>query len=79
MISPFDIESWLKAELPEAKIEVSGDGQHFEAVIISEAFAGKSLLQRQRMVYSALGERMKNIHALSMKTLTPDQIYGHPE
>jgi len=54
--------------------EVAGDGQHFEAVIVSDAFAGKSRIQQHQLVYAALGERMREeIHALSMKTLTPAQ------
>lgn len=50
------------------------DGSHFEAVIVSTGFEGKSLLQRHRMVYATLGDAMQSaIHALTMKTLTPDQ------
>jgi len=49
-----------------------GDGQHFEALIVSEAFRGKSRVQRHQLVYAALGESMRSeIHALSMRTLTP--------
>lgn len=59
-------------------VEVEGDGQHFQAVIVSSAFAGKMPLARQRLVYAALGERMNGsnaeIHALSMKTYTPEQF-----
>ncbi len=55
-------------------VEVTGDGSHFEALVVSEAFAGKPLLQRHRMVYETLGDRMRSeIHALSMRTLTPDE------
>ncbi len=74
MPTPYDIKGWIEAGLAGAKVEVSGDGQHFEATIISVQFEGKSLIQRQRMVYAVLGDRMRNeIHALSMQTLTPDQ------
>jgi acid stress-induced BolA-like protein IbaG/YrbA len=56
-------------------VEVSGDGAHFEAVIVSNAFAGKRLIQRHQLVYAALGDRMREeIHALSMKTLTPEEF-----
>jgi acid stress-induced BolA-like protein IbaG/YrbA len=49
-----------------------GDGQHFQALIVSPAFDGKTRIQRHQMVYAALGERMREeIHALSMRTLTP--------
>jgi acid stress-induced BolA-like protein IbaG/YrbA len=58
-------------------VEVAGDGHHWEAVIVSTAFQGKSKVQQHQLVYGALGERMREeIHALSMKTLTPDQWPG---
>lgn len=75
MTQPQDIKQWLERGLPEAKITVEGDGQHFQAVIISSTFSGKSLLQRQRLVYAALGNKMRGeIHALSMQTLAPEEI-----
>lgn len=78
MPTPQDIKGWIEAGMAGAKVEVEGDGQHFEAIIISADFAGKSLIQRQRMVYTALGDRMgREIHALSMQTLTPDQEPKH--
>ena len=58
--------------LPGAHVEVAGDGHHFEALIVSEAFAGRSRIDRHRLVYAALGDRMRQeIHALSMQTITP--------
>jgi acid stress-induced BolA-like protein IbaG/YrbA len=52
-------------------LDVSGDGRHFDAVVVSEDFAGKSRIERHRLVYEALGERMKEeVHALSMKLYT---------
>nr|WP_277624161.1 BolA/IbaG family iron-sulfur metabolism protein [Undibacterium sp. TS12] len=55
-------------------LEVEGDGQHFNAVIVSAAFAGKRPIQRHQLVYAVLGDRMREeIHALSMKTLTPEE------
>jgi BolA protein len=52
----------------------AGGGGHFRAVIVSPAFEGKGLVERQRLVYAALGEMMKSeIHALAMRTLTPAQ------
>lgn len=51
------------------------DGSHFDVVIVADAFAGKSRLQRQRMVYAALGDLMQQgIHALAMRTYTPDEL-----
>jgi acid stress-induced BolA-like protein IbaG/YrbA len=55
-------------------LTVVGDGHHFEAVVVSEAFAGKSRVQRHQLVYQTLGDRMREeIHALSMKTYTPQE------
>ena len=55
-------------------MEVRGDGHHFEAVIVSRAFEGQSRVRRHQLVYAALGDRMRDeIHALSMRTLTPDE------
>lgn len=70
-----DIKSLIEAGMPGAKAIVRGDdGVHFEATVISDAFAGKTLLQQHRLVYSALGGRMESeeIHALALKTYTPD-------
>jgi acid stress-induced BolA-like protein IbaG/YrbA len=54
-------------------VEVVGDGHHFEAVIVSEGFRGKSRVQQHQLVYKALGERMREeIHALSMQTYSPE-------
>ena len=72
MVTPGDVKTYIEESLDCEHIEVSGDGQHFEAVIVSAAFESKSRVQRHQIVYAALGERMKaEIHALSMKTLTP--------
>lgn len=65
----------LDSSLCCTHVEVDGDGQHFAAVIVSEAFAGKRPIQRHQLVYAALGDRMREeIHALSMKTLTPEEF-----
>lgn len=74
MVTPEDIQGWIAAGLPGTEVSVEGDGAHFEAVIINPDFAGKSLIQRHQMVYKVLGDKMKaDIHALSMKTLTPNE------
>jgi len=67
------IEQMIRAGLPDAQVSVSGaDGVHFEAQVISAAFAGKSTLQRHRMVYATLGEFMgREIHALALRTDVP--------
>jgi acid stress-induced BolA-like protein IbaG/YrbA len=69
-----EIQRLIQQGLPDAQVRVDGDGHHFEAVIVSPAFAGKSKLQRHQMVYATLGSRMGNeIHALSLKTLAPGE------
>ena len=75
--TPELIHSYIEKGLKCTHLEVEGDGQHFSAVIVSPAFAGKSRIQRHQIVYAALGDRMREeIHALSMKTLTPDEYQG---
>ena len=72
MVTPEDIQGYIAQGLDCDHLEVQGDGHHFEAVIVCAAFEGKRLIARHQMVYAALGDRMKaEIHALSMKTLTP--------
>ncbi len=72
--TPDLIKNYIAAGLECTHLEVDGDGQHFTALIVSPAFAGKRLIQRHQLVYAALGDRMKaEIHALSMKTLTPEE------
>jgi acid stress-induced BolA-like protein IbaG/YrbA len=69
------IEQIIRAGLPDASVSVQGaDGVHFEAQVVSPSFAGKSTLQRHRMVYATLGEMMgREIHALALRTETPDE------
>ncbi len=75
MVTPESIEQGIKAGHACERVEVNGDGQHFEALVVSNAFAGKSRIQRHQLVYAALGGRMREeIHALSMKTLTPEEF-----
>jgi len=72
MVTPESVQGGIAAGLACEHLEVIGDGQHFQAVIVSRAFEGKSRVQRHQLVYAALGERMREeIHALSMQTLTP--------
>ena len=74
MVTPESIEKSIRAGLACERVEVAGDGQHFQALIVSAAFAGRSRIQRHQLVYAALGERMREeVHALSMKTLTPEE------
>jgi acid stress-induced BolA-like protein IbaG/YrbA len=73
MINPEQIKEWIQAGLGCDHVEVRGDGHHFEAVIVSPAFRGKSRVQQHQLVYQALGDRMRaEIHALSMQTWAPE-------
>ncbi|MBB5608218.1 MULTISPECIES: BolA family protein [unclassified Janthinobacterium] len=75
--TPELIHGYLSAGLDCTHLEVEGDGQHFQAVIVSPQFTGKRLIARHQIVYAALGDRMREeIHALSMKTLTPEEFQG---
>jgi len=70
--TPAEVESFIAQGLPCEHLQVEGDGQHFFATIVSSAFEGKLRVARHQQVYQALGDRMRaQIHALSMKTLTP--------
>lgn len=69
---PDDIKVMIERGLPGATVSVIGDGRHFEAEVVSPAFAGKSMVQQHQMVYAALGDKMRaDIHALSLRTRTP--------
>ena len=71
---PSDIQQMIETGLPGARVSVSGDGHHFEAEIVSPEFAGKNMIQRHQIVYRTLGGKMGNeIHALSLRTRTPDE------
>ncbi len=69
------LQHLIQSGMPEAKVQVSGDdGVHFEALVVSDAFAGKLPLARHRMVYATLGDQMGGaIHALALRTLTPEE------
>lgn len=72
------IRQLIETGLPGARVEVRGDdGVHFEATVVSEAFRGKLPLARHRLVYATLGDLMGGaIHALALKTLTPEDVKG---
>ena len=73
-----ELRSTIRNGLPCDHVEVLGDdGQHFEAVIVSPQFTGKNRVQQHHLVYLTLGDRMRaEIHALSMKTFTPQQWFN---
>ena len=68
-----ELQALIAAGLPCQHLDVSGDGRHWQAVIVSSAFEGLRLIQRHQKVYATLGQRIQTdeVHALSMKTLTP--------
>jgi len=74
-MNPARIRAMIENGLPGARVEVSGeDGVHFEATVVAAQFAGKLPLARHRLVYAALGQQMGGaIHALALKTLTPEE------
>ena len=74
MVTPESIRKSIAAAIDCEHLEVDGDGHHWEAVIVSAAFAGLPKVRQHQLVYAALGDRMREeIHALSMTTLTPAQ------
>lgn len=76
MISPDQVETMIKAGLPDAQVAViSPDGEHFEVTVISSEFAGKRRIQQHQLVYGAVKQAMASeaIHALSLNTFTPEE------
>ena len=76
MVSPSQIETMIKAGLPDAQVQVqdlTGGGDHYQVLVVSSAFEGKRLLQQHQLVYGAVQSAMSSeaIHALSIKTYTP--------
>ena len=79
MLSANELKTYITNGLACEHIEVRGDdGQHFEALIVSPTFVGKNMVQQHQLVYQALGDRMRSeIHALSMRTFTPEAWHAH--
>ncbi|WP_119157291.1 BolA family protein [Caldimonas tepidiphila] len=75
-----EVRDYIAMGLPCEHLQVEGDGRHFFATIVSSEFEGKSRIARHQRVYQALGDRMREqIHALSMKTLTPAEWAQAPQ
>jgi stress-induced morphogen len=76
-MSPAEIESMIKAAIPDAQINIEdlrGDGDHYAAYVISATFKGKTRVQQHQMVYQALRGRMGNeLHALALQTSVPTE------
>jgi acid stress-induced BolA-like protein IbaG/YrbA len=81
MMTADELKSIIAAGLPCERLEVEGDGRHWSALIVSAEFEGKRRIQRHQRVYATLGARMHTdeVHALSMKTLTPAEWAASPE
>jgi acid stress-induced BolA-like protein IbaG/YrbA len=75
MVTPESIQHNIAQGMATEHLSVVGDGRHFEAVVVSAEFEGKNRVQRHQRVFQALGDRMRDemIHALSMKTYTPQE------
>jgi len=76
MISSNHVESMIKAEIPDAQVQIqdlTGGGDHYQVIVVSSNFEGKGLVQQHQMVYGAVRQAMSTeaIHALSVKTYTP--------
>ena len=70
------VKALIKKGIPDARVEVSGDGRHFEALVVSEEFEGKSLIQRHRLVLATVNAEIASdeLHALSIKAKTPAEL-----
>jgi acid stress-induced BolA-like protein IbaG/YrbA len=77
-MNPQDIAALIRARMPEADVRVeSDDNTHFAARVVAREFAGKRSLARHQLIYAALGEKMgREIHALSIDALTPEELAG---
>ena len=74
-MTPEELKVLIEEAFTDGHVEVTGDGRHFSAVVVSEAFSGKNMIAQHRLVYAALGRSFDTeaVHALSLKTYTPEQ------
>jgi acid stress-induced BolA-like protein IbaG/YrbA len=74
-MDPSAVEQLIRTGLPGAEVQVTGDGSHFDAVVVSAAFAGQTPIKKQRLVMDTVRSQIASgeLHALSIKTFTPDQ------
>jgi acid stress-induced BolA-like protein IbaG/YrbA len=79
-MDPAVIKRLIEDAIPESRATVTdtGGGNHFEAIVVAKQFAGKPMIAQHRMVYEALGKSIANetIHAIALKTMTPEQSGG---
>lgn len=74
-MNPDDVKALIAAGLPECQVQVTGDGSHFEAIVIGEMFADMSPVKKQQAVYATINDHITSgaVHALSIKTYTPEE------
>ena len=71
-----ELEAIIKAGIQDAEVLVKGEGDHFEATVVSRQFEGRSMVQQHQMVYATLGDRMGGeIHALALHTMTMQEWF----
>jgi acid stress-induced BolA-like protein IbaG/YrbA len=74
-----ELEGLIKSGIPDAEVTVKGDGDHFEAIVISKQFEGCSMVKQHQLVYATLGDRIGGeIHALALHTYTPGEWARQP-
>ena len=74
-MNPEVLKKLIEEAFADGHVDVTGDGRHFSAVVVSRVFSGKNMIAQHRLVYAALGDRFDTeaVHALSLKTYTPEQ------
>ena len=74
-MQPEAVKALIEAGLPGCEVTASGDGSHFDVIVIGEMFAGKTSVNRQRMVYATVNEQITSgaLHAINIKTYTPEE------
>lgn len=77
MIDPETVKNKIADDLEEPRVDVldmTGDGDHFRVIVVSESFDGLPMVKQHQLVYDALGDSMnEDIHALGLKTYTPEE------
>ena len=74
-MQPEDVKALIEAGLPGAEVMSKGDGSHFDVIVVSPEFEGKTMVQEQKMVFAILGDKITSgeIHAINIKAFTPDE------
>lgn len=74
-MNPDDVKQQIAGELPECEVTVTGDGSHFEAIVVGEVFAGLTQVKKQQLVYATVNDLITSgeLHALTIKAYTPEE------